>query len=271
MGKEKPMNTLIKDKSYVLHVLTCIVIFIPSVAYSQYDSKTSHNSSAKITLSHGKAQIYKANAPDERNITQNEPLRSGDKIKTGNDGLVEVLLNPMVYFRFADSTKAEVINLEAGQVKLHEGSMIIEIRKSSKLRTSVEVDSAQGKLTLNREGMYRINLRRDNSMDLLVYQGKANLGTIKIKKDTKAVIQKDKVEVSKLYITDEFDWWNNYRARLTGNRTMQKSQTLTVREDDKDDWWKRNDCQNGMWIYDANVSSRRIIYYLSNQDRFNNH
>src|ERR1700674_3225042 len=76
----------------------------------------------------GRAEVRSAPSADWQLLNVTDDLRTGDSVRTGRDGLVEMLLNPGAYLRVAENSEFQLTNnsLEALEIKLIRGTAIIE-------------------------------------------------------------------------------------------------------------------------------------------------
>lgn len=90
------------------------------------------------------------------NVPVNENVAEGASIRTGEDGYVEVLLNPGSFFRLGENSEAvlEETDLDRIRIRLHSGTGILE---ANELEAEFPITVLTGDLetTIRRNGLYR--------------------------------------------------------------------------------------------------------------------
>src|SRR5215212_5647364 len=168
----------------------------------------------------GDVTLMRRGAIEWQRLASNDDLDSGDLVRTGATGRVEMLLNPGSYVRAAENSEFELTSasLDALQVKVVKGSVIVEVAGADEARTLIEVATPQTKVSIDRKGLYRINLVANTTTDVLVSKGRATVGEglsltvvndgkkIIVGSDNSAVTKFDKKE------QDSFDAWSQQRS-----------------------------------------------------------
>lgn len=144
-------------------------------------------------------------------------LQAGDKVSTGTDGRVEVLLNPGSYLRLgSDSTFAfETNDLEDLKLNLFQGSAIFEVLAADDFKVSVRLPKAE--VSLNRSGVFRIDVAPDGTGKISVWKGKSFIGSdrAELKEGRTALLGDSNVTISRFDRDnpDSFDTWSRSRAK----------------------------------------------------------
>lgn len=156
-----------------------------------------------------------------RQLTATDDLNSGDTVRAGSDGRVEVLLNPGSYLRIAENSAFELTDpsLDSLRLKILKGSALIEVTGADETTMPIEVLTPQSRIMIDRRGVYRVNVTSANTTELLVRKGRAlisaNTGMATPVKDGKmATIRGSQLAMAKFDKSDQdaFDMWSKARA-----------------------------------------------------------
>jgi hypothetical protein len=170
-------------------------------------------------------------------LAADDELNSGDVIKTGADGRVEVLLNPGSYLRVGANAEFEMTDnsLDRLTIKLNRGGAIIEATvysDSSAPQFVIGVNTPRGRVSITRSGLYRINVAQDGTSELAVYKGGASVGDglTTVKSGQVATLNGDGATLAKLDTKnhDDLDLWSKARAEelAKANNTIQHNPTV---------------------------------------------
>ena len=217
---------------YVLNILVISVFAVYCVAAAaQTQSQELYVISAKagkVNLISGKV-TFQRKADHARPSSSMSDLDSGDALKTGADGRVEVLLNPGSYVRVAENSELEMTNsaLDSLHLTLKSGSAVIEATGTGGTRLLAQISTPQTSITIDRNGVYRLNVLPAGTTEVLVYKGRALVGpdaAMKVKDGRKAIISNGAIEIAKFdkKSLDVFDSWSKERAKelATANRRL---------------------------------------------------
>lgn len=197
-----------------------------------------------------------------------DDLRSGDMVRTGADGRVEILLNPGSYLRVAENSEIELTDnsLDNLRLRLAAGDAIIEATGTERDHPTLEILTPQTRVTIIRDGLYRIVAGR--TTEVYVRRGRALVGTgatpelVRAGKRASvngmrgnapiAVARFDRDE------KDAFDRWSKERGeelaranRRLSNRSM-RSALASLSSNFWDDGFGRfNYRPAGVWVYGA--------------------
>lgn len=157
-------------------------------------------------------------------LFKGDALEIGDRVTTGSDGRVEILLNPGSYVRLgADSAfKFDTTSLDDLRVTLEKGSAIFEVFAANEFRVSIA--TPKGKAVLVETGVYRVDIAADGVASIAVTNGKAEIGTTavtKVKKGRTARIDGGQPTVAKFDRDkrDELAEWSKTRSKDLANLT----------------------------------------------------
>jgi len=112
-----------------------------------------------VNRAEGRVEIERYGSVDEERgrASTGTQMRNGDRLSTQADGLAEVLLNPGTYLRLSPRTQIRAVetNLSSIHFELVRGSIILEVGEVGKT-SPIQLDTPQGPLTIQRDGLHRI-------------------------------------------------------------------------------------------------------------------
>lgn len=208
-------------------------------------------------------------------LTSNNDLESGDVVRTGATGRVEMLLSPGSYLRAAENAEFELTNgaLDALQVKFVSGSIIVEVAGADEARTLIAVATPQTKVAIDRRGLYRINLLPNNATEVLVRKGRATIGeglSATLLKDGKRIVVSGGSSVVAKFERkehDSFDLWSEQRAETLVEANRRLSNSTIARSYGNYSisgfGWQRGYRSSGFWIYDPFFRSRTFLPFYA--------
>lgn len=148
-------------------------------------------------------------------LLMGDQIEVGDKVLTGADGRVEILLNPGSYLRLGADSSVEfkTTALDDLQITLESGSAMFEVFATNEF--TISIITPRDKVTLVESGVYRIDIVRDNAVTVAVTEGKAIVGTTVVKEGRVATVQGTRVDVAKFDRgkRDELAEWSRSRAK----------------------------------------------------------
>ncbi|NOT47086.1 MAG: FecR domain-containing protein [Acidobacteria bacterium] len=190
-------------------------------------------------------------------LLKGDKLEIGDRVSTGADGKVEILLNPGSYLRLGANSAFEFnsTSLDDLQVKLDAGSAILEVFATEDF--VVSVNTPKTKLSLIESGIYRVDVGQGDVGKIAVWKGKARIGD-----DEKAVVKSGRegsmlgsaLSVSKFDRDDKDDLeiWSKSRAKdlakITASLERNTMRTALMRSFLGRQWNMYNSF--GLWVYD---------------------
>lgn len=146
-----------------------------------------------------------------------DSVEVGDKVETGANGMVEILLNPGSFVRLGPNSAFEfkTTSLENLSLSLSKGSAVLEIYASNDFKVSVAVPGEN--LVFSRSGVFRIDLLTGGQSRVSVWKGQFLIGktdlevnsgrTVTIGGSSSAVAKFDRDG------KDELDIWSQLRGK----------------------------------------------------------
>lgn len=109
-------------------------------------------------------------------LVKGDELEIGDRVSTGADGKVEILLNPGSYVRLGENTEFEFLttSLDDLRVSVKRGNAIFEVLADNEFRVAVAAPKAD--FYLIKSGVYRVDVPGDGTSRLEVWRGRAQVG-----------------------------------------------------------------------------------------------
>ena len=242
-----------------------IAFLLPIFAYAQGDRTVSSNAqmyviSAKaggVNFIEGKVTIVRKDGKIGY-LLKTDTIEVGDKVTTGADGKVEILLNPGSYVRLAANSEFEFLttSLDDLRLKLTAGSAMLEVFADKDYSVSVTTPNAE--FVAVKSGVYRVDVLADGSSKLEVWEGRAQIGTTEVKGGRAAIVSNSLTTVAK-FDRDEKDTletWSKNRAKeltkINARLERRNLRTTLISGFQSNNWNMFNSF--GLWIYDASVS-----------------
>ena len=198
-------------------------------------------------------------------VLTGDEIQIGDKITTGEDGRVEVLLNPGSYLRVGAQSSFEFTStdLENLRINLRAGSAVFEVYATNEFRVSVKLP--QSDIVLNNSGVFRIDVLADGSGRVSVFKGETLLGKgeTKVGGGRVATVTKTGISVAKFDrdTKDPLDVWAKSRAKeltsLNGKLRRDALRDSLLSSYNQRGWNLYGSF--GLWVFD---SVRRSWFFL---------
>jgi len=171
----------------------------------------------------GGASVHGKGESDWQQLSITDDLNSGDRVRTSNDGRVEILLNPGSYLRVGGNSEVELSdnNLSNLEVRLLRGTAIVEATGVDGIDLNISISTPHTKLAIVRQGLYRLNVVPEDATELIVRKGRVILSDshTKVKGGNKVVFSATAVSVAKLTKEEkkaaeksDMDTWSKQRA-----------------------------------------------------------
>jgi hypothetical protein len=204
-----------------------------------------------------------------QSIRAQSSLDAGDIVQTGTDGRIELLLNPGSYLRIAGNSEVQLVNasLDDLRLKLIRGSAIVEATGASGARLQMLIETPQTELTIDRNGLYRIDVASDGKTEVAVYKGQLSVNGIKVKGGEKLASGMSKPTKFDKKAQDGFDLWSRERAELlaAANRRLSDRTIESVFWSFRNDgaWGYGRAPYFGLWVFDSALSCYTFLPFYS--------
>ena len=169
----------------------------------------------------GRASMHTRGNSEWQQLTIKEDLETGDVVRTGLDGRVEMLLNPGSYMRIGENSEFELADnsLENLEVRLIRGTVIVEATGAENTELLINITTPHTKFAIVRRGLYRLNVMPGDGTELIVRKGRVMLDDFhtKVKGGNKVVFSSGSFSIAKLEQTDKkkvdsLESWSKQRA-----------------------------------------------------------
>jgi hypothetical protein len=224
----------------------------------------------------GEARVHGKGESEWQQLMITDDLNSGDRVRTANDGRVEILLNPGSYLRVGGNSEVELSNNSLANIELRliRGTAIVEATGADGLELNINISTPHTKLAIVRHGLYRLNVVPGDTTELIVRKGRVILSDAtqtKVKGGNKVVFSSTNVSVAKLTKEEkkrqeEIDNWSKERAETLAkaNRRitdrMLSAAFASYRDPWRDAYFGRS---FGIWFYNPVLGCSTFIpwYY----------
>ena len=247
-----------------LFVVAAFILSIPLSSSSQNREKFVISARAGgVNAVTGRATMRPHGNSEWRQLTIKEDLETGDVVRTGLDGRVEMLLNPGSYMRLGENSEFELADnsLENLEVHLIRGTAIMEVTGADDDDLFIGITTPHTRLSIIRRGLYRVSVVPGNATELIVRKGRVVLegSHTKVKGGNKVVFSSGSFSVAKLENGDKkgadtLEAWSKERAQTLAKANSRIStRTLTAFASSfRNDWsyaglWGRS----GFWLFNS--------------------
>jgi FecR-like protein len=209
----------------------------------------------------GQADVHAKGESEWQQLSITDDLDSGDRVRTANDGRVEILLNPGSYLRVGGDSEVELLNnaLENLEVRLLRGTAIVEATGADGLELNINISTPHTKLAIVRQGLYRLNVIPNDTTELIVRKGRVILSDdshTKVKGGNKVVFSATNVSVAKLTkeekkVQEDVENWSKERAETLAKANRRISDRMinsafaTYRD------WDPFSRSSGLWFFNS--------------------
>jgi FecR-like protein len=209
----------------------------------------------------GRAAVRSHGTSEWQQLTIREDLGTGDLVRTGVDGRVEMLLNPGSYLRIGENSEFELADnsLENLELRLIRGTAIVEATGADDTALQINITTPHTKLSIVRRGLYRLNVVPGDATELIVRKGRVMLDRshTKIQGGNKVVFNSDTFFIAKLEKADKkkvdnLEAWSKERAETVSqaNRKIRSREMAMLRADFNGRWGRGfYGSRNGYWFY----------------------
>src|SRR5437588_3818841 len=256
------MKNILKTSLRSFIALSFVSAFAVAAAHAQ--NREEHFISARAGGVNFVAGDVRARLGGESNwqrLSVKDDLKSGDAVRTGAEGRVEVLLNPGSYFRAGEGTEFELVDasLDDLRLRLSRGSALVEATGYEGLDLSIVIATPQTRVRIARAGVYRINVPASGGTGVAVQKGRAVVGegaaTTRVKGGQLARVGASGVEVAKLdkKSRDTLDRWSHDRAEdvARANEKISRRNTLAMLAQARANGLFGRDFGSGFWLWNS--------------------
>lgn len=199
-----------------------------------------------------------------------DDLNAGDRVRTGYDGRVEILLNPGSYLRVGSDSEVELSDnsLANLEVQLVKGTAIVEATGADGLELNINISTPHTKINIVRHGLYRLSVVPGDTTELIVRKGRVILSDshTKVKDGNKVVFSQTNTSVAKMTKEEKkaeeaIDAWSKERAQTLAMANRRTSGSMLASafayRDPFFDWRFRRG--NGLWFFSDHLGCFTFI------------
>jgi len=208
----------------------------------------------------GQADVHAKGESEWQQLSITDDLEAGDRVRTANDGRVEILLNPGSYLRVGGDSEVELSNntLDNLELRLLRGTAIVEATGADGLELNINISTPHTKLAIVRQGLYRLNVVPNDATELIVRKGRVILSDshTKVKGGNKVVFSATNVTVAKLTKEEKkaqepVENWSKERAETLAKANRRISDQMLTSAFSSFRNWDPFERPNGLWFYNS--------------------
>ena len=223
----------------------------------------------------GRATVRSHGNTEWQQLTIKEDLETGDVVRTGLDGRVEMLLNPGSYMRIGENSEFELADnsLENLEVRLIRGTAIVEATGAENTELLINIVTPHTKLAIVRRGLYRLNVVPGDGTELIVRKGRVMLDDshTKVKGGNKVVFSSGSFSIAKLGQTDKknpdnLESWSKQRAETVAQANQKiRGRDMTLLLASMNSSWDRrfSPAYGGIWMFNAGYSCYTFVPFFN--------
>ena len=257
-------------------IVVGLIAYLPLTSHSQTRDRFVISARAGgVNAVTGRASMRMQGASEWQQLTITEDLQTGDVVKTGVDGRVEMLLNPGSYLRVGENSEFELANnsLDNLEVRLVRGTAIVEATGADNTALLINITTPHAKIAIVRRGLYRLNVVPGDNTELIVRKGRVmhEPSHTRINGGNKVVFSADTFSIAKLQKAeksfDTLETWSKARAALMAeaNRKVKARELSLLMASMNDRWTRSFSAANsgGFWFYNSRYGcySFMPLYY----------
>jgi hypothetical protein len=221
----------------------------------------------------GQADVHPKGESEWQQLSITDDLDAGDRVRTANDGRVEILLNPGSYLRVGGDSEVELSNntLANLEVRLLRGTAIVEATGADGLELNINISTPHTKLAIVRQGLYRLNVIPNDATELIVRKGRVILSDdshTKVKEGNKVVFSATNVSVAKLTkeekkAEEDIDNWSKQRAETLAKANRRINDRMMATAFSSFGGWDPFSRSHGLWFYNGRLGCYTFLpfYY----------
>lgn len=162
--------------------ILALSLLAPVASYSQSQSQNREKfvisaRAGGVNAVTGRATMRSHGNSEWQLLTIREDLETGDAVRTGLDGRVEMLLNPGSYMRVGENAEFELADnsLNNLEVRLIKGTAIVEVTGVDDEELLIGITTPHARMSIIRRGLYRVSVVPGNTTELIVRKGRVML------------------------------------------------------------------------------------------------
>jgi hypothetical protein len=203
--------------------IVAVALILSLAAFGKAQNREKFVISAKaggVNAISGRAEVRSKYGDEWQLLSITDNLKTGDVIKTGADGRIEMLLNPGSYLRIAEDSEFELTDdsLENLEVRLNKGTAIVEATGADGTELMINISTPHARMAIVKRGLYRVNVVPGDATELIVRKGRVLLdhSQTKVNSGNKVIFTSNTFSVAKLGKPDKqkdsLENWSKQRA-----------------------------------------------------------
>jgi len=175
---------------------------------------------ARLSFVQGDVSFLRAGVNDWAEAVENLPLMSGDQVYTAGGARAEIQLARGSYIRLAEKTALTIADLSDSQAQFEvtEGAAIVRVERFASAFRRFEVDTPNSALVLKEDGLYRIEVQSEESSEVIVRNGAAEVSTsdasFNVREGQRLLLDtgaQGRIEIAAADSRDDWDRWSSDR------------------------------------------------------------
>src|SRR6266550_7988013 len=220
----------------------------------------------------GRATVRSRGNTEWQQLTIKEDLETGDIVRTGLDGRVEMLLNPGSYLRLGENSEFELADnsLQNLEVRLIRGTAVVEATGAEDTELLINIITPHTRLAIVRRGLYRLNVVPGDGTELIVRKGRVMLDDshTKVKAGNKVIFSNHSFSIAKLEQTDKknldgLETWSKQRAEIVAQANQKiRGRDMNLLMASLNGWDHRFSAYGGIWMFNAASSCYTFVPFF---------
>lgn len=266
------MKRIVNASLRSLLALAFVVACGAAVASAQVrDARVISARAGGVNFVSGDVSVLRQGESEWGRVSAKDELKSGDRVRTGQAGRVEVLLNPGSFFRAGGGAEFAFTDdsLEDLRLELARGSAVVEATGYSDLDLSITVATPRTLVRIVRSGIYRIDVDASGAGAVEVWKGRAEVGNMIVKGGKVARGGAAGVEVAKLdkEDRDDLDLWSRERGKelaRANEKLSRRGVSMALAHARMDNFSWNGYGYGGFWFWNTTASCYTFLPFYSN-------
>jgi hypothetical protein len=184
---------------------------------------------ARLSFMDGDVSFLRAGVTEWAPAVENLPLLAGDQIYVARGARAEIQLGRGNYIRLSENTELTIAGLSdsSAQFEIAEGIAIIRVERISSAFGRFEVDTPNSAVVLQKDGLYRIDVRGEKESELIVRGGEAEVstdeGSFRVREGHRLLVDtttEGRLELAVDTTRDDWDQWSYDRDQTIARTSV---------------------------------------------------
>jgi hypothetical protein len=167
-------RSVMKPIASAIHAFALALALAASLAGSDFSEHFIAARAGMLNYLEGSPSVFKGTATKEELLVENGQVHPGDRLRTGEHGRVELLLNPGSYLRLGYGSELGILEtkFEDMHFELLAGSAIVESAALNRKVHTLRARTPAGEVMFEKAGLYRLEVT-PTAVYVAVRQGRA--------------------------------------------------------------------------------------------------